>query len=56
MGTTEVEGLNAQTKELSDLNHDYLAYFGRYEIDTDKQVVRHFVEGATLSRRSPWGA
>jgi hypothetical protein len=45
MGTTEVEGLNAQAKELSDLKHDYLAYFGRYEIDTDKQVVRHFIEG-----------
>ena len=27
------------------LKHDYLAYFGRYEIDPDKQVVRHFVEG-----------
>ncbi len=27
------------------LGHDYLAYFGRYEIDTEKQVVRHFVEG-----------
>jgi hypothetical protein len=25
--------------------HDYLAYFGRYEIDTEKQVVRHLVEG-----------
>ena len=27
------------------LKHDYLAYFGRYEIDTIKQVVRHFLEG-----------
>jgi catechol 1,2-dioxygenase len=25
--------------------HDYVAYFGRYEIDTENQVVRHFVEG-----------
>ncbi|MGA2401696.1 MAG: dioxygenase [Syntrophobacteraceae bacterium] len=30
---------------LSGLKRDYLAYFGRYEIDTEKQVVRHFVEG-----------
>jgi hypothetical protein len=35
----------AEAKDVSDLKHDYLAYFGRYEIDTDKQVVRHFVEG-----------
>lgn len=27
------------------LKHDYLAYFGRYEVDTGKQVVRHLVEG-----------
>ena len=30
---------------LSRLKHDYLAYFGRYEIDPDRQVVRHFLEG-----------
>lgn len=30
------------------LKWDYLAYFGRYEIDTDKQVVRHFVERQLL--------
>ncbi len=24
---------------------DYLAYFGRYEVDTDNQLVRHFLEG-----------
>ena len=35
----------AEVKELSRLKHDYLAYFGRYEIDTDRQVVRHLVEG-----------
>ena len=34
-----------EVKDLAHLKHDYLAYFGRYEIDTDKQVVRHFVEG-----------
>lgn len=33
------------SKDPSRLKHDYLAYFGRYEIDTERQVVRHFVEG-----------
>ncbi len=32
-------------KDPATLKHDYLAYFGRYEIDADRQVVRHFVEG-----------
>jgi hypothetical protein len=27
------------------LGHDYLAYFGRYEVDAEMGVVRHFVEG-----------
>jgi catechol 1,2-dioxygenase len=31
--------------ELQRLPQDYLAYFGRYEIDTEKQIVRHFVDG-----------
>jgi catechol 1,2-dioxygenase len=31
--------------EVSCHKHDYLAYFGRYEVDTGNQVVRHFVEG-----------
>ena len=34
-----------EVKDASRLQHDYLAYFGRYEIDPDKQVIRHFVEG-----------
>ena len=34
-----------EAKEVSRMKCDYLAYFGRYEIDTEKQVVRHFVEG-----------
>jgi hypothetical protein len=29
----------------SSLIHDYLAYFGRYEIDTEREVVRHLLEG-----------
>jgi Lipocalin-like domain len=35
----------ASATTLVHLKHDYLAYFGRYEIDSDKQVVRHFLEG-----------
>ncbi|MGZ4953478.1 MAG: lipocalin-like domain-containing protein [Methylobacter sp.] len=35
----------SKVKDLAHIQHDYLAYFGRYEIDTEKQVVRHFVEG-----------
>lgn len=34
-----------KAEDLARLKNDYLAYFGRYEIDTEKQVVRHFVEG-----------
>ncbi len=35
----------ATAKEVSRLKRDYLAYFGRYEIDPGRRVVRHFVEG-----------
>jgi hypothetical protein len=35
----------AEAKDISHIKHDYLAYFGRYEIDTEELVVRHFVEG-----------
>jgi catechol 1,2-dioxygenase len=35
----------AEGKDAVRLKHDYLAYFGRYEVDPDKRVVRHFVEG-----------
>jgi hypothetical protein len=34
-----------EVNDLSGLKHGYLAYFGRYEIDPEKQVVRHIVEG-----------
>jgi len=37
----------------SHLKHDYLAYFGRYEIDTERQVVRHFVEGQLFPGEHP---
>ena len=32
-------------KDPSNLVHEYLAYFGRYEIDTERGVVSHMVEG-----------
>jgi hypothetical protein len=32
---------------------DYLAYFGRYEVDTEKQVVRHLLEGQFTPGRHP---
>ena len=36
-------------KDFSLFDSDYLAYFGSFEIDAEQQVVRHFVEGQTLS-------
>lgn len=36
---------SSTSKELSLIPKDYLAYFGRYEIDTKSEVVRHFVNG-----------
>jgi Lipocalin-like domain len=32
---------------------DYLAYFGRYEVDTEKQLVRHLLEGQVSPGRHP---
>jgi hypothetical protein len=26
-------------------SNDYLAYFGRYEVDQDRKVIKHFIEG-----------
>jgi hypothetical protein len=37
--------VRAEAKEVERLKGDYLAYFGRYEIDPGKQVVRHLLEG-----------
>ena len=34
--------------DLAALQHDYLAYFGRYEIDAARGVVRHLIEGEAL--------
>ncbi len=43
----------AEVKELSRLKHDYLAYFGRYEIDLERQVVRHLLEGQLFPAITP---
>jgi hypothetical protein len=43
----------AEANSLVHVKHDYLAYFGRYEIDPDKQVVRHFVEGQLFPGNHP---
>ena len=32
---------------------DYLAYFGRFEVDTEKQLVRHLLEGQVTPGRHP---
>ena len=32
---------------------DYLAYFGRYAIDTDKELVRHLLEGQVFPGHHP---
>jgi Lipocalin-like domain len=32
---------------------DYLAYFGRYDVDTEKQLVRHLLEGQYSPGRHP---
>jgi hypothetical protein len=45
--------VRAEAKEVSRLKRDYLAYFGRYEIDPDQQVVRHFVEGQLFPGSHP---
>lgn len=36
---------SSSSQELSLIPKDYLAYFGSYEIDTEKEIVRHFVDG-----------
>ena len=35
----------AETLDLAHLHHEYLCYFGMYEIDKERGVVRHFLEG-----------
>jgi catechol 1,2-dioxygenase len=42
-----------KAQDLSDLKSDYLAYFGKYEIDTERQVVRHLIEGQFLVGNHP---
>ena len=45
--------VRTEVKDPAQLKHDYLAYFGRYEIDTGRQVVRHFVEGQLFPGAHP---
>jgi hypothetical protein len=40
-------------RDVSPVEHDYLAYFGRYEIDVESGVVRHFVEGQLFPGEHP---
>jgi hypothetical protein len=35
----------------SSIAEDYLAYFGRYEIDEEKHVIKHFLEGQLVAGR-----
>ncbi len=43
----------AKAEDAGRLKHNYLAYFGRYEIDPERQVVRHFVEGQLFPGNHP---
>jgi catechol 1,2-dioxygenase len=36
---------SSSPQELSLIPKDYLAYFGSYEIDTEKEIIRHFADG-----------
>lgn len=45
MGVHISRRMRTDLEALQTLRSDYLAYFGRFEIDTERQVVRHFVEG-----------
>ncbi len=45
--------LRSPVEDLGRLRHDYLAYFGRYEIDTEQEVVRHSVEGQLFPGEHP---
>lgn len=39
----------ASAEECLQIPQDYLAYFGRYDIDTTKGIVNHTVEGSLFS-------
>jgi hypothetical protein len=45
--------VRVEAEDAARLKHDYLAYFGRYEIDPERQVVRHFVEGQLFPGSHP---
>jgi Lipocalin-like domain len=45
---TRREGAMTRTKAVG--KEDYLAYFGRYELDVQNGVVRHLLEGALFPK------
>lgn len=45
------EGAMARTKAVAEKG-DYLAYFGRYEVDVQNGVVRHLLEAALFPQRA----
>jgi catechol 1,2-dioxygenase len=45
--------VRTEVKDPEQLKHDYLAYFGRYEIDIGRKVVRHFLEGQLFPGNHP---
>jgi hypothetical protein len=49
---TRREGATARTKAAVS-KEDYLAYFGRYELDVQNGVVRHLLEGALFPKDYP---
>lgn len=42
-----------EMEDVAELKQDYLAYFGRYEVDTKREVVRHFIEGQLFPGERP---
>ena len=43
----------SEVKDLAHIQHDYLAYFGRYEIDNEQQVVRNSVKASFFRTITP---
>ena len=53
MGVQITRRLRGTTKDLAHLQHEYLCYFGRYEIDVERKVVRHLLEGSLIPGDHP---
>ena len=43
----------SEPTDAAQLEQDYLAYFGRYEIDPGREVVRHILEGQLIPGHFP---